>query len=231
MAISTPTWATVFGPPSVLKKLLETSATLSKSDITILPAFGAVHAGHLAAPEFDELVTASPLLNKSIKPSYKLLSGSKYVPFTGSTLKDLLPQIMLDIFQNSTNPARLFEVGGSYLHKGKDISLYMLGATSYLVLLRRSLHAKGFEVALKTNAPSLQTSELRGGSRSVAIIGMSGQFPGAASVDEMWEILMRREELHRKVKPFPHIQFPFQLARPRAKRSFYLDSRRTIQRR
>ncbi|RYP11137.1 hypothetical protein DL765_007886 [Monosporascus sp. GIB2] len=201
IAISTPTWATVFGPPSVLKKLLETSATLSKSDITILPAFGAVHAGHLAAPEFDELVTGSPLLNKSIKPSYKLISGSKYAPFASSTLKDLLSQIMLDIFQNSTNPARVFEVGGSYLQKGKEISLYMLGATSYLVSLRRSLHVQGFEVALKTNAPSLQPSELRGGSGSVAIIGMSGQFPGAASVDEMWEILMRREELHRKIPP------------------------------
>lgn len=106
---------------------------------------------------------------------------------------------MLDIFQNSTNPSRLFEVGGSYLQKGKELSLYMLGATSYLVLLRRSLHAQGFEVALKTNAPILQASELRGGSGSVAIIGMSGQFPGASSVDEMWELLMQREELHKKV--------------------------------
>jgi hypothetical protein len=107
---------------------------------------------------------------------------------------------MLDIFQNETNPARVFEVAGSYLRKGGSPSLYMLGATSYLVLLRRSLHAQGFEVNLKTNPPSLQTAELRGGSGSVAVVGMSGQFPGASSVDEMWDVLMRREELHQKVR-------------------------------
>jgi hypothetical protein len=158
-----------------------------------------VHAGHLAAPEFEELVPESPLLDKSIKPGYKLISGSKYAPFVGSTLRDLLPQIMLDIFQNSTNPARLFDTCGSYLRKRENISLIVLGATSYLVLLRRSLHTQKFEVTLKTSAPGLPKTELRGGSGSVAIIGMSGQFPGASSVDEMWDILMRREEHHRKV--------------------------------
>ncbi|RYP85130.1 hypothetical protein DL769_001034 [Monosporascus sp. CRB-8-3] len=199
VAISTPTWATVFGPPSVLRTLIQTSTTLRNSEITILPAFGAVHANHLPSPELDELVPESPLFNKSIKPGYKLVSGSTYAPFTASSLRDLLPQIMLEIFQNGTNPAQLFDLGGSYLQKGKEISLFMLGATSYLVLLRRSLHTQGFNVALKTNAPRLQNTELRGGSGSVAIIGMSGQFPGAATVDEMWQILMRREELHRKI--------------------------------
>nr|A0A455M7S4.1 RecName: Full=Non-reducing polyketide synthase atnG; Short=NR-PKS atnG; AltName: Full=Arthripenoid biosynthesis cluster protein G [Arthrinium sp.]AYO60880.1 NR-PKS AtnG [Arthrinium sp.] len=199
IAVSTPTWATVFGPPSVLSKLRETSITLKKSDAAELPAFGAVHAAHLVAPNFGDLVGESPLLNRPLKTGYKLLSGSKYAPYNATTLKDLLPQIMLDIFQNETNPARVFDVGGSYLRKGGPISLYMLGATSYLVLLRRSLHTQKFEVNLKTNPPSLQNSELRGGSGSVAVIGMSGQFPGAASVDELWDVLMRREERHRKI--------------------------------
>lgn len=199
IAVSTPTWATVFGPPSVLRRLRETSAPLRKSDTSELPAFGAVHAAHLAAPEFDDLVDESPLLTRPLKTGYRLLSGSRYAPYDASTLKDLLPQIMLDIFQNETDPSRVFEVAGSYLRKGASPSLYMLGATSYLVLLRRSLHTQGFKVDLKTNPPSLQTAELRGGSGSVAVVGMSGQFPGAASVDEMWDVLMRREELHRKI--------------------------------
>ncbi|KAI9037691.1 uncharacterized protein KD926_000107 [Aspergillus affinis] len=199
IAISTPTWATVFGPPSVLRRLLETSTTLKRSEISILPAFGAVHAGHLAAPDFDEIVAESPLLDRVIKPNFKLISGSKYEPFTSSTLRKLMPEILMDIFQNSTNPARLFEVGGSYLEKSKGVSLYMLGATSYLVLLRRSLHLQGLKVTLYTGAPSIPTSEIRGGSGAVAIIGMSGQFPGADSIDELWESLMRRDELHRKI--------------------------------
>ncbi|KAK8074379.1 Bcpks15 [Apiospora hydei] len=199
IAMSTPTWATIFGPPSVLEKLRETSGALQKGDTATLPAFGAVHAAHLTAPDFGELVGENHSLNKSIKPGYKLLSGSKYAPFAGSTLRDLLPQIMLDIFQNATDPARVFDVAGSLLQKGKPISLYMLGATSYLVLLRRSLHLQRFEVALKTNPPTHEIADLRGGSGSVAIVGMSGQFPGASNVDEMWEVLMQRHELHQKV--------------------------------
>ncbi|KAI0202479.1 putative polyketide synthase [Astrocystis sublimbata] len=199
IAIGTPTWATVFGPPSVLKTLLDTSATLSKSEVTVLPAFGAVHASHLPCPDFEDLIPDSPLLNKSIKPGFKLCSGSSYAPFAASSLKDLLPPIMLDIFQNATNPARLFDMSGSYLAKGKEVSLLMLGASSYLVLLRRSLHNQGFKVSLKSGAPSPPNTELRGGSGSVAIVGMSGQFPGAANMEEMWQRLMQRDELHRKI--------------------------------
>lgn len=193
----------------MLRKLLETDATLSKSEVSILPAFGAVHAGHLPAPEFSELVPESPLLNRPIKPGYKLISGSKYAPFAANTLGDLLRQIMLDIFQNGTDPARVFDLSKTFVQKGKEISLYMLGSTSYLVLLRRSLHAQGLQVALKTTAPSVPNTQLRGGSGSVAIIGMSGQFPGAASVDEMWEVLMRQEELHTKVNRTQSASFTY----------------------
>ena len=189
----------MFGPPSVLKTLLATSDVLKKSDNTILSAFGAVHAPHLALPNQVEIIGASPLLQKSLKPNYKLLSGSRYNRFSCSNLHDLMQEIMLEIFQKSANPARLFEVAGSFLQKPKEISLFMLGNTSYILLLRRSLSLQGFKVALLTSAPSLHTPEVRGGSGSVAIVGISGQFPGSESVDELWESLMRREEFHRKV--------------------------------
>ena len=133
-----------------------------------------------------------------MKPNFKVISGSKYRPIVASNLREFLQEILQDIFQNRTNPDRLFEDGASFLEKGKEISLIMLGSTSYLVLLRRTLHARGFKVALKTNPPTLQNSEIRGGSGSVAIIGMSGRFPGSDSVQELWESIMRRDELHRK---------------------------------
>ncbi|KAH8592115.1 hypothetical protein B0O99DRAFT_689896 [Bisporella sp. PMI_857] len=199
VAINANTWATVFGPPSVLKTLLDAPTPLKDSDITVLSAFGAVHAPHLAVPDQDEIIGESSLLKKSIKPNYKLISGSRYRQFSSSTLRDLLREIILEIFQKSTNPARLFEVAGSSLQKPKEISLFMLGSTTYLLLLRRSLQTQGFKVTVLANPPILQSSEVRGGSGSVAIVGMSGQFPGSENIDEMWDSLMRREELHRKI--------------------------------
>ena len=140
----------------------------------------------------------SPLLKKLIKPNFKVISGSKYRPIAAFDLREFLEENILDIFQNSTNPDRMFEVGASFLDKSKEISLFMLGSTTYLILLRRMLHSQCFKVTLKTNPPTLQNSEIRGGSGSVAIVGMSGRFPGSDSVEELWESIMRRDELHRK---------------------------------
>lgn len=183
----------------MLRRLLETSKALKHSEITVLPAFGAVHAGHLACPDFDQIIGETSILDKRIKENYKLISGSNYEPFECSTLRDLLPEILLDIFQNSTDPSQLFEACGSHLDKSREVSLFMLGATSYLVLLRRSLHGQGFHVKLHSNSPSLPNSERLSKSRSVAIVGMSGTFPGSMDVDKLWESLMTRQEFHQKV--------------------------------
>jgi hypothetical protein len=166
-----------------------------------MAAFGAVHAGHLALPDLDEIIgqLENAILNKSIKPNCKFMPGSRYIPLTPSNLRDLLQEILRDIFQRGTNPARLFDAAGSFLRKRKEISLYMLGNTGYLLLLRKALQTQGFKVAVLTSAPSPQTSQIRGGSGSVAIVGMSGYFPGSENIDEMWDTIMRKEEFHRKV--------------------------------
>lgn len=189
----------MFGPPSVLKALLDYSSTLKNSDINVLPAFGAVHASHLVTPDFVDIIGESHLLRKSMKSNYKLISGSRYSHMACYNLWDLLQEILLDIFQKRTDPVRLFQAAGSYLRKSDELSLLVLESTGYLLLLRRSLHAQGFKVALLTDGPCLPTTKIRGGSGSVAIVGMSGKFPGSENVDEMWNSIMQREEWHKKV--------------------------------
>lgn len=157
-----------------------------------------MHASHLVPPDLDKILGDRPLLKKMIKPNFKVISGSKYRPIAAIDLRELLQEAILDIFQNSTDPDRLFEAGASLLNKGQEITLFMLGNTNYLVGLKRTLNARGFKVALKTNPPALQSSEMRSSSSSIAIIGMSGQFPGSDSPEVLWESIMRRDELHKK---------------------------------
>lgn len=35
--------------------------------------------------------------------------------------------------------------------------------------------------------------------KSIAVVGMAGRFPGAQSVDELWEVLIEGRDLHQMV--------------------------------
>lgn len=68
--ISGQKWATIFGPPSVLKEL-RASPRLLNADIVTTAASGAVHASHLWLPDRNSIMGSSTLLTTST--SYLLL--------------------------------------------------------------------------------------------------------------------------------------------------------------
>ena len=88
----------------------------------------------------------------------------------------MLRQVLTDIFHLPTNVDRVFESCHAYFERGQDMPLYALGNTPYLAPLRRSLQRNGFKVSLRMN-----NNELPNISKSVAIIGMAGRFPGTCS--------------------------------------------------
>lgn len=194
-------WATVYGPPSVLNKLIDSSSALKQSEIAMLPAaFGLTHAAHLILPNLGDMIGESPILEKRMKTDYKLISGSNYRPILCSNLRHLLREVLEDIFQHSTNPEHLFEVGISFLDRNQETSLFVLGNTSFLVYLKRTLQRKHFKVAVRSNSSTQENFISRDGSESVAIIGMSGRFPGSDSTEELWTSIMERKEFHQKVR-------------------------------
>jgi hypothetical protein len=201
IAIQATSWATVFGPPSVLKQLVDSSRALRKSEVMTQPAaFGAIHAAHLTLPNLEYMIGESPILEKRIKINYRLISGSKYRPMLCSNLRNLLQEILEEIFQHGTNPERLFEAGISLLDRDQEASLFALGYTPYLVNLKRTLRRKRFKVAVRSNNSAQENFNSYDGSGSVAIIGMSGRFPGSNSIEELWASIMERKEFHQKVK-------------------------------
>jgi Starter unit:ACP transacylase in aflatoxin biosynthesis/Beta-ketoacyl synthase, N-terminal domain len=208
IAIQATSWATVFGPPSVLKQLVDSSRALRKSEVMMQPAaFGAIHAAHLTLPNLEYMIGQNPILEKKIKTNYRLMSGSKYRPMPCSNLRKLLQEILEEIFQHGTNPERLFEAGISLLGRDQEISLFALGYTPYLVNLKRTLQRKRFKVAVRANSSAQVNFDSYGRSESVAIIGMSGRFPGSDSIEELWTSIMERKEFHKKVTKYMDRQY------------------------
>lgn len=168
----------------------------------MLPAaFGAVHAPHLTLPNLEEIIGESPILQKMMKTNYKLMSGSKYRPMQCSNLRILLEEVLEEILQHGTDPDRLFEAGTSFMNKSQESPLFVLGNTTYLTHLKRTVVArKRFKLAVKFSSATQENLDFYDESKVVAIIGMSGRFPGSDSTEELWTNMMERKEFHKRVR-------------------------------
>lgn len=211
IGIQAASWATVFGPPSILEKIVASSTALKNSHVVTLPAFGPVHAAHLGNPNFGYMIGESHFLEKNIKSNYKLISGSTNRPLVGPNLRNLLRNCLEDIFQHCTNPEFVFEAGISLINRDQETSLFTLGNTSYLPSFKRMLQRKRLKVAVKTQISTQERIESHIASDSIAIVGMSGRFPGSDSVEELWTSIMERKEFHQKVG-FNELRLDYYLA-------------------
>jgi hypothetical protein len=183
-----------------LEKLVGSSLALKNTHIVTLPAFGPVHAVHLGSPNFEYMIGETHLLQKKLKPNYQLISATTNRPLVGPILLDLLQHCLEDIFQHCANPELVFEAGISLLNREQQTSLFTLGDTSYLPLFKRMLQRKRLKVALKTQILTQEIFKSQVGSDSIAIVGMSGRFPGSDTVEELWASIMERKDFHKKVR-------------------------------
>ncbi|MEU5191629.1 amino acid adenylation domain-containing protein [Streptomyces klenkii] len=102
----------------------------------------------------------------------------------------------------------LFDVGGSSLHVPEIhrrvteqfdvLDLALIDVFNYPTLRTYSAHladlVENVPAAARPAAPGRPEPEIPGDDRAIAIIGMSGQFPGARSVDELWSLLRDGQE-------------------------------------
>jgi hypothetical protein len=84
------------------------------------------------------------------------------------------------------------------------VDMIMVGSTIRTKEVRRALKDNGIltELIETPNVPPLPGMELRAGSGAVAIVGMSGRFPGSDDVTQFWESLLAGKDFHKKVRLF-----------------------------
>ena len=110
-------------------------------------------------------------------------------------LYDALPDVLklpLDLYAMSQTLASLID--------GKDLRISSIGPTSNII--------QSIQKVLKPNSVQVNNSEpphviysdwQRQGSESIAIIGMSGRFPGGGSLEQFWSVLENGLDLHQTV--------------------------------
>lgn len=133
--------------------------------------------------------------------------------YSASTTLELLEQVVLDILTNRLDlNLVLHECATSISGKVQDCCVIPIGptegATSVVSALRMQIPG---HVSLCSSETGQTQPGRRGPSNlrssKIAIVGMSGRFPGASDVEEFWDVLQKGLDMHKEVFHIPSISF------------------------
>lgn len=80
-----------------------------------------------------------------------------------------------------------------------NITVTAMGPQGIAQTLCRRLLAAGIQVKENREPPIVAETQLRDGSGAIAIVGMSGRFPGGESLEEFWNNLENGCDVHKHV--------------------------------
>ena len=198
IGVITQAWNTIFAPPSTLELL---QASQDFHDIPKLPLTAAisVHAPHLYPMDYQSIVGDSPILNVAL-PSRSCISSSVCAPFEASCLRDLLHLVIADVTQNPLWLEKSVQALGSTFKNTPELVLTAVGPTPHTPMVKQILQQKVDNVHLGVGAKSASaSSNVRGGSGLMAVVGMSGRFPHSDNLEEFWDMLQNGTATHEEV--------------------------------
>ena len=173
VGITSKAWTTVFGSPCILNRLWSYHPNFQNIPKVVLSGASAVHAPHLAAPDFRTIVGESLLLETQVSSDAVLVSSTTCERFTASTLGELLLCIVAEISQDTlpmegTVQALLSNINRENSHK--TVQLTVLGPTLHITLVQRLLEKSSFRINITMIPPATKISEsVREGSNLIAI--------------------------------------------------------------
>ena len=187
------------GAPSSLSRLMEFSKEIDQAPKTQTDTDGAVHTEYMPRFNVDRVLGDSSLLNTPITSKARMISPGSCRQYTHTSLRSLLGEIMVDIAHNVLHINGTVEECISGLPGKGPISLTVAGPTGHLAAVQRILQTNGIEYHIRQHRrpPSGITS--RAGSGLVAIVGMSGRFPGSETVEGFFEDLVEGKRQIKKV--------------------------------
>ena len=144
----------------------------------------------------DRIIGASDLFNLPVSDHPCFFSTASRIPFESRNLRSLLRLVIEDVTQN---PIDWNQTVQGLVDKviGSEVVLTSIVSSSVTKTVHQSLKAVGIRVAETISDTSRSCSRDDSG---IAIVGMSGRFPGCENLDDFWKILERGRDLHEVVR-------------------------------
>ena len=201
---------TLSGPPSVLKELLATPLFSAIKPLS-LSVHAPYHASHFySSSVVDAILAASDTqILDSYKPRIPLISCSTGRRAAVPTCRSLLHVILKDILVEQL--CWDFVLRWCYIEliqtalPGTQFSLFPILTNAASTLAASLSQAAGLDVPINgavaepfstsfSSNPSGKTEQSK-----IAIVGHSGRFPGAASIEKFWDLLHKGLDVHREI--------------------------------
>ncbi|KAF2758172.1 ketoacyl-synt-domain-containing protein [Pseudovirgaria hyperparasitica] len=197
---------TISGPPSIRKRLFEESEAFSKTNRVNIPVYAPYHASHLYSSTDVLKILDCPgrqTLQKS-RPHSLFHSAATGICHSTSNTMELMEIALTEVLREPVRWDHLLqEVVSEAISTGsQECSLFAVGMTNITNSLASALKAGGIPtvtVVDHLNWTSAEHSHGRTQNDKIAIVGMAGRFPNAASHEQLWELLEKGLDVHREI--------------------------------
>lgn len=208
----------ISGPPNSLR-LLFASGHLSVKP-TAIPVYGPYHAAHLhSSVDVANMLRLNDATVKDVfhktKPRSPIISGKTGDWMIEDTTFALLQRIVYEILNDTLVFHKFLDTGVELAQKyeGKTILILPFGPTQNAGTLANLIKTKTPNNVILRNPPQITKESIScsvgnhgsSGRGKLAIVGMAGRFPDAASHEKLWELLEKGLDVHRTV---PADRFP-----------------------
>ncbi|KAF2096514.1 polyketide synthase PksA [Rhizodiscina lignyota] len=197
---------TISGPPSVTRRIFSECEAFTKNHKVPIPVFAPYHAGHLYSD-----ADIAKILDKTTTDNLKFFRPAGLI-HSAVTGKCQTANSALELFQSSLKEMLLEPVRWDFLLEEvvsqvtatskAECHVSAMGVTNVANSLVSALKAGGqASVVARDHTAWTENKSFTGRTQNdkIAIVGMAGRFPGAASADALWELLEKGLDVHREV--------------------------------
>jgi iterative type I PKS product template protein len=198
---------TISGPPATTKRLFQEVESFNKNTRVPIPIFAPYHAPHIYShADIDRILDKDATRHlQQFRPLTLVHSATHGKCQTATNALDLVRTALSEIL---LEPVRWDNLLGEVVSQVTEISntdceISAIGVTNIANSLASALKAGG-QTNVQVRDQSIwhaTTDDSRGRSQNdkIAIVGMSGRFPGAANPEKLWELLEKGLDVHREV--------------------------------
>ena len=197
---------TISGPPATVQRFFEESPTLAKNHRVPIPVYAPYHAEHLySQADYDKILdgAVSEELRKH-RPASLVHSASTGKPMVAENTLELTKLALAEMLQLPVRWDYLLEEAVSQMTSDKmGTKIYAMGVSNVANSLVSALKAGGqtevsaVDYSAWADAPEISNGRTQ--NDKIAIVGMAGRFPNAASHEALWDLLMKGLDVHRKI--------------------------------